>query len=591
MQRKFFLFTFLLVFGFLFAGQEDQIVSLAGTLNRPIKYQAIGNSLFIRDQWFDDITGTASNCNNSNIPYCNSNYIIKSASSRVVLRFADTKRKAFGADKWGIQVTYDISWFDFAGTIHTVTGEVREINFHPTDPYTDISLKDYPGSIGANVRITCVKYYRCLATNSCTFPVNCDNGANPLPADLSDVYFDLEQHTDRYFNISCNQTAPEIHFLNTTQPNTKNELELTWNHIPGAENYDLEWLFIDVPDAPNPITDKNFDFRNATRINTPDNFYNIPLAYPSGILLYRVRAVWDSVYYDATLSQVVKRRTERRWSTFSTGQGIPINTGNTSSYTADQKWRINVSPLHSGLNWQYAATYAEDGKHKEVISFFDGSLRNRQTVTQVNTDNNVIVAETKYDYQGRGAVQIMPTPLTNTAGVHYYNNFCSGFNKSSFDTDAKVNNPDGLGTLDQANLYYGANTSATGFDAYVPTAGGFAYSRTWFKNDGSNRLKKQSGVGTTHKMGSGHEVSYFYGSPDSQDQIDALFGNDVGNVSHYQKNMVVDANGQATISYLDQEGRTIATALAGDGSNTNLLPVDGIPANFPSVTSNTFGHE
>ncbi|HXB12612.1 MAG TPA: hypothetical protein VNZ45_11530, partial [Bacteroidia bacterium] len=43
-----------------------------------------------------------------------------------------------------------------------------------------------------------------------------------------------------------------------------------------------------------------------------------------------------------------------------------------------------------------------------------------------------------------------------------------------------------------------------------------------------------------------------------------MFGSESGNATHYKKNIVIDPNGQASVSYLDQEGRTIATCLAGN---------------------------
>ena len=54
--------------------------------------------------------------------------------------------------------------------------------------------------------------------------------------------------------------------------------------------------------------------------------------------------------------------------------------------------------------------------------------------------------------------------------------------------------------------------------------------------------------------------------------LSVCFGSNVGVASHYKKSMVVDANGQTSVTYLDQEGRTIATALAGDNpSNVDAL--------------------
>src|SRR5690606_4786267 len=58
-------------------------------------------------------------------------------------------------------------------------------------------------------------------------------------------------------------------------------------------------------------------------------------------------------------------------------------------------------------------------------------------------------------------------------------------------------------------------------------------------------------------------LSYYYGKP-FQLKLDSLFASQVGYASHYKKNLVIDPNGQISVSYLDQEGRVIATALAGE---------------------------
>src|SRR5690349_450261 len=86
--------------------------------------------------------------------------------------------------------------------------------------------------------------------------------------------------------------------------------------------------------------------------------------------------------------------------------------------------------------------------------------------------------------------------------------------------------------------------------------------------DNTGRIRRQSGVGTEHKIGSGRETEYFYLQP-TQEELNRLFGYKVGHKSHYKKNMVVDANGQVSISYLDPQGRVIATALAG-GNKTSF---------------------
>src|SRR5690606_10095756 len=97
--------------------------------------------------------------------------------------------------------------------------------------------------------------------------------------------------------------------------------------------------------------------------------------------------------------------------------------------------------------------------------------------------------------------------------------------------------------------------------------------------DNTGRIRRQSGVGVDHKLGSGHETQYFYLQP-SQEELNRLFGYKVGYKARYKKNMVIDANGQVSVSYLDPQGRVIATAIAGgspamfdnleDEANTNM---------------------
>jgi hypothetical protein len=54
-----------------------------------------------------------------------------------------------------------------------------------------------------------------------------------------------------------------------------------------------------------------------------------------------------------------------------------------------------------------------------VVSYFDGTLRNRQTVTKTNTNNKAVVGESVYDNQGRVAVEVLPTPI-EASGIRYY---------------------------------------------------------------------------------------------------------------------------------------------------------------------------
>lgn len=277
---------------------------------------------------------------------------------------------------------------------------------------------------------------------------------------------------------------------------------------------------------------------------------------------------------------------------------------------------FEIKGHEDSLNWQSSTSFAENGKFKTVIQYFDGSLRGRQTVTKDNSTGNTVVAETIYDLQGRPNIQILPTPTIDQT-IKYFKDFNRFVNQqivgtgvqSHYDDPAKYfdltpsavacNSSPKLDTSSGNGRYYsGSNDWLTGVNAeekskYIPNAQGYAFTETRFMDDATERIRSQGGVGIDHQIGSGHETKYFYGKP-SQPEMDALFGTEVGDASHYSKNMVQDANQQVSVSYVDMHGRTIATALAGDSTsgiqsilNTSDYPQAGGTITDSLVTSST----
>jgi RHS repeat-associated protein len=367
----------------------------------------------------------------------------------------------------------------------------------------------------------------------------------------------------KFVTYNSNGVLTYVNSLNTSV----DEYELVWEYVAGAEYYDLEWTWVDNYSSVNPATpllmsdislsEQEFA-HNSTRVRVSGQNYRIPQTFAKGYLVYRVRGVgrWiDSPMLDKY----------GKWS------------GNTTTKVKVSDWGpsniINVIQEHEGgKNWQYQATYAENGKKKEVAQYFDGSLRNRQTVTRINSDNQSIVGETVYDNEGRGVIQVLPVPQKNPA-IQYYpglNNNGSGQTYSHKDFDWELQDADcavtpagNMSTTTGAANYYspGAHTTDTDWQQYVPDAQQYPFTQVEYTPDNTGRIRNQSGVGATHKIGSGHETFYYYLQP-SQQELDRLFGYKVGYKQRYKKNMVVDANGQVSVSYLDAQGRVIATALS-----------------------------
>jgi RHS repeat-associated protein len=415
------------------------------------------------------------------------------------------------------------------------------------------------------------------------------------------VYIESELTIDRYYEIS--QTTPMIgcnyvyhdnytndefvvYDLNQTifppvMP-TVGEVEIWWDYIQGAEEYELEWTWIDNYDQVGTVKFNENDFEhNNTRILTKDQKYRIPIIYAKGYLIYRVRGVGRWVDNNLNDTDIKKYGV---WST--TGASID---GPSTTITAWPHY-IEIGSVHEALkNWQYQAVYAEDGKKKEIVSYFDGSLRNRQTVTRINSDYQAIVGETIYDNQGRSAIQVLPAPTKNSALKYYpmfnQNNSGDPYSHRDFDwelagsMDCSVG-ADLMSNISGASKYYSFNNGYTGsWQDYVPVADQYPFVQVEYTPDNTGRIRTQSGVGDEYLIDGDHATHYFYVQP-YQEELNRLFGYEVGYKTRYKKNMVVDANGQVSISYIDPQGRVIATALAGTNTTgssetkTHLLSLE-----------------
>lgn len=405
---------------------------------------------------------------------------------------------------------------------------------------------------------------------------------------MSSLTSQISTNEPVFNNVDCNSASPET-------------VTLSWAPKLGAVEYQLEWLHVnDYGYSTNPSTVNqldsnlvNYNFKyNSTRITLTENTYDLSLLFNRGWIIYRVRAVG----YNNNINNLIYTV----WS-------LP-ETGVVASTSANNKVYVNPTMAHeNGMNWNYAATYAEEGKKKEVVSYFDGSLRNRQTVTKINSDNNTIVGETIYDHQGRPTVQVLPVPVPNPTcdndkenSIRFYPNFNLNdnttpvaYSRADFDLspseDSCAVSAGPMSTNSGASNYYSVdNLNQNGAQGYVSNAKKFPFTQVEYTPDNTGRIRRQSGVGEEFQLGSGHETLYLYGQP-NQIELDRLFGSEVGYASHYKKNVVIDAHGQASISYLDQEGRVIATALAGNNP-TNLGALASATGAETALTINAFGN-
>ena len=373
-----------------------------------------------------------------------------------------------------------------------------------------------------------------------------------------------------------------------------NQLFLQWPPIQGAEEYDVEWTAVDKGSEYAPIINQmrsdtstynnNADpakmdsiFRNnASRITTPGNECKLSLLYNEDYLLVRIRQVKD------TTGGI---RLTGNWD-----YKLASAQSNGSIYNF---WYLKWN--EPNLNWQYSVAFAEEGKKRETVNYFDGTLHSRQTVTMNNADSVGLAQENIYDRFGRSAASILPAPFKESSGIKPYLHYVQNFNlnasgnpydfsnvQGTLSTPACDITPDPLSTNSGASKYYSSQNSFINdrpYNKYIPDAGGYPFAVTQYTADNTGRVKIQGGLGTIFQprygtsYTAGKATRYYYGKPE-QWELDQLFGNDVGYAEHYFKNMVIDPNGQISVNYVNASGKTIATALTGPA-----------PANLDTLTS------
>ncbi|WP_143305306.1 RHS repeat-associated core domain-containing protein [Chitinophaga vietnamensis] len=419
--------------------------------------------------------------------------------------------------------------------------QVLSVNYDSTKPYQSRASFAFSGCRQVTAQVLSITVSNPAAMRALIL----DNEMTILPV------YKLDRVADAVKNLRFASV--------TTNPFDK--LTVNWDAVTGADEYDLEWTYIDstaLGRYGSPLNQVLLFRNNATRVTVKGNTYDIPMLYDdSGFLFIRVRAVQ---------AKGPKARWATIWSSEAAG-AAPVS----FSYAGHERM----------LNWQSSVSFAEEGKRKAVIQYFDGSLRSRQTVTKDNVTNTAIVAETYYDYQGRPAIQVLPAPSLSSI-IRYSRNFNTGANSAEYDRNRYDRLPstpdsilkmsaDSMSVFSGAAQYYSAAnpSSGAGADRFIPDAQGYAFTETEYTQDNTGRISRQSGVGANYKLGSGQETKYTYGAA-KQNELDAIFGTEAGDETHYFKNTVQDANGQLSVSYVDMHGRTIATALAGSPDNGSL---------------------
>jgi len=476
-----------------------------------------------------------------------------------------------------IQVNLEVKYVTvntFGSPSSTVTENiVLEVEKYPNLEVRDKerSWKVYKNAYWSEVRITGV-----TAVD--------ENGA-PVAASLlpDDIKVELELQRTRYYNLNTSQLTTSFVTLTGTEiglyRDKNNVYVVQWNPLSWASEYELEWIHVDdfaaggiggtIAMASLPAKFLN----NASRVRVPASqtrFY-IPIIYTRGYICARIRPLTKG-------GPNLDKDLFGDWS-FDPNDAGSLFVSNVASAARFRVDMYNTAIQVNNLNSQYSVSFSEEGKILPQGAYADGSLRIRQNNVAATVEaqgindysKRGIVTETIYDFLGRPAISTLPG--VTELGFWYkanYNQDDLGNKYSYLNFDFEVPVPgtcyteaQGMGTQRGVSQYYSpSNPEQNAQQARVPDAEKFPFTRIIYEADNASRPKMQSGAGYDFRIGSGHETRYVYGNP-SQTDLNRLFGTDAGYAGYYQKSMVIDANGQVSITYTDMAGRTIATSLAG----------------------------
>ncbi|MGV6862647.1 MAG: RHS repeat-associated core domain-containing protein [Putridiphycobacter sp.] len=472
-----------------------------------------------------------------NLPYWQYQFTNHKVKNRVILEFDKNNPQEFTSD-FTVNVQVTVDYIDENLVSHTEPRTLTlEYYANSQEIIIDRSSFVFEGAHQIEVTVGII-----------TTPVG------SLPPNLQ---LRTEIFVERYYAFDYNNLSSQLSYNYTTNDDY---IEIFWNPIVGAEQYDLEWVYIndytETIGAYESPTNLTFNYyKNSTRITTSNNSYKIPSIFDHGYVLFRVRGVGQH-------GTDFQQRYDGQWSA--------VESGNIANHPAGQVIPITSAYQGGQMNWTHSVVYTEEGKRKEQVVFMDGLGRQRQTVSYNPVTEQSIVQNAYYDYHGRIAVTDLPTPVDN-GNLKYYQNFnvttTGVYNAANFDLDydgpsCPIMNDQMLNTSG-AGQYYSNNNSNQNFQqAYVPDAEGYPFIRIEYTPDHTGRIRRKSGAGADFQLESGHETKYSYATP-TQGELTNLFGDEVGDWNKYSKTLTEDGNGQTYVSYYDFHGRLIASGLVG----------------------------
>ena len=242
-------------------------------------------------------------------------------------------------------------------------------------------------------------------------------------------------------------------------------------------------------------------------------------------------------------------------------------------------------------NTIYSRVFTEGGKTHEGMNYADGLLKSRQSQSYFpsNPTRKTVITQQFYDHVGRSSISTLPVPTQNELSG-YQERFAQDattqdlYTVDKFDQNNREDTPSPM-TLKGAQPGETDYYSNDGPDSYVDNAQGFPFSISRYSNDGLDNVEQQSGVGKRHMIGDvnagmGRTTRKNYTSDVSADELIRIFGAEAPDNETVTKEITTDPNGTESVSYIDKNGKLLATCLSYNSDlNSALTNLNG--ANTP----------
>lgn len=246
--------------------------------------------------------------------------------------------------------------------------------------------------------------------------------------------------------------------------------------------------------------------------------------------------------------------------------------------------KVVISPECNDLiNWNEQLVYNESGTLiSDTRSYYDGFGNQLESMTKDFVSNKIFATQSLFNSYGQAVAGSLPAPIqepsflykkivvTNPEDLPYSAN---DFDlRTTINTAGEVNNPRPVGTKPgTAGWYYSSNNT---LEPLTPITQ-YPYTRSYTKEGPEPTSNVSAGPGDQHRMGSTHEVKsdrYVIGTTDLTHYyaLRSYFSTSTTTANKGYKHISTDPNGKRSASFVDADGRAIASAVITGGTAPNF---------------------